>query len=299
MNTTIPDSPVARTRTGNFPIGFRRLWFDWHKDLNALLSWARENQFGAIDLGMDADQTAGPALKTGLQPGSVDLAVWQKMISPDKGVRDEAVAKNSAYIKACAAFGPMNHFLVMLPEKPELPRKENFSYMVESFRKLAPVLEAHQARIVIEGWPGPGALCCTPEGYEAFFKECPSSSMGVNYDPSHLLRMGIDPLRFLREFAGRVYHVNGKDTELLDEGLYRYGNTQESTFGKPHGFGGMNWRYTIPGHGAVRWVEIFRILADAGYKGAVSIELEDENFMAGPGAQKAGILHARDFLQSC
>jgi sugar phosphate isomerase/epimerase len=123
--------------------------------------------------------------------------------------------------------------------------------------------------------------------------------MGVNYDPSHLLRMGIDPLRFLREFASRVYHVHGKDTELIEEGLYRYGNFQEPTFGKPHGFGAVNWRYTIPGHGAVRWVEIFRILAEAGYQGAVSIELEDENFCGTTEGEKAGILHARDFLQSC
>ena len=49
----------------------------------------------------------------------------------------------------------------------------------------------------------------------------------------------------------------------------------------------------------MRWVEIFRILADAGYKGAVSIELEDENFNGTPEGEKAGILHARDFLQSC
>lgn len=47
--------------------------------------------------------------------------------------------------------------------------------MVESFGELVPVLEANDARLVIEGWPGPGALCCTPEGYRAAFKELPSS----------------------------------------------------------------------------------------------------------------------------
>jgi len=299
MSSSKSKSQVAKTRTGGFPIGFRRMWFDWHKDLKALLAWSREHRFGVIDLGQDADQSAAVAVQGGFRPGSVDLLEWKKMISPEKAVRDDAVARNAAYIKACAAFGPMNHFLVMLPEKPELKRSENFGYMVESFRQLAPALEAHQAKIVIEGWPGPGALCCTPEGYGAFFKECPSMAMGVNYDPSHLLRMGIDPLRFLREFASRVYHVHGKDTELIEEGLYRYGNSQEATFGKSHGFGAMSWRYTIPGHGAVRWVEIFRILAEAGYQGAVSIELEDENFCGTTEGEKAGILHARDFLQSC
>src|SRR5271170_6781969 len=98
MSTTASNSPVARTRTGGFPIGFRRLWFEWHKDLKAVLAWAHEHRFGAIDLGQDADQTAAVAVQSGLRLGSVDLAVWQKMISPDKSARDEAVAKNSAYI---------------------------------------------------------------------------------------------------------------------------------------------------------------------------------------------------------
>ena len=291
--------PIAKTRTGGFPIGFRRMWFEWQKDLKALLAWAGENGIGVIDLGNDADRSAEVTLQNGFRLGSVDLLEMKGMISPDKAVRRDAVARNAAYIKACAAFGPMNHFLAMLPEKPELKRSENFGYMVESYQQLAPVLEAHQAKIVIEGWPGPGVLCCTPEGYGAFFKECPSKSMGVNYDPSHLVRMGIDPLRFLREFASRVHHVHGKDTEMLDEGLYRYGNYQEATFGKSHGFGAMHWRYTIPGHGIARWVEIFRTLAEAGYQGAVSVELEDENFCGTTEGEKAGILHACRFLQSC
>jgi len=275
------------------------MWFEWNKDLPGLIAWAKENRIGVIDLGGDADQTAPILLKNGLKPGSIDLKAWQGLLSPDKKTRDAAVEQNIAYIKACAAFGPMNYFTVMLPEKPELKRAENFGYMVESYNKLAPVLEASQAKIVIEGWPGPGALCCTPEGYGEFFKQCPSPAMGVNYDPSHLLRMGIDPIRFLREFVGRVYHVHGKDTELLSEGLYLYGNTQEPTFGKGRGFGSVHWRYTIPGHGAVNWLEVFRILADNGYKGAVSVELEDENFNGTTEGEKAGILHGKNFLQSC
>jgi len=292
-------SPIRHTRTGQFPIGFRRMGFDSHKDLPALLSWAVSEKISVIDLGRDADQTAAVVLKHGMHPGSVDLLVWQEMISPDAATRKKAIEQNSAYIKACAKHGPMNHFLVMLPEKPELPRAENFQYMVESFQQLAPVLEASRAKIVIEGWPGPGALCCTPEGYGAFFKACSSPVFGVNYDPSHLLRMGIDPIRFLREFASRVYHVHGKDAEILDEELYLYGHEQPATFGKARGWGSFTWRYTIPGHGQSRWTEIFRILAESGYKGAVSIELEDVNFVGTPELEKTGILQGAHFLQGC
>lgn len=290
---------MSTTRTGGFTIGFRRTGSEWQKDLDRLIAWSKENGFGAIDLGKDGDRTAKMVVGAGLRVGSVDLAEWQPMISPDKGKRQAAVTTNIEYIRACAAAGPINHFLVMLPEKADLPKAENFGYMVESFSALVPALEQAKARIVIEGWPGAGALCCTPEGYRAFFKECPSKTMGINFDPSHLIRMGIDPLRFLREFAPRVYHIHGKDTELNAEGLYEYGNYQPPTFGKPPRHGAMFWRYTIPGHGIASWTESFRILQAAGYAGCVSVELEDADFSGSESAEKLGFTLGGQYLQGC
>jgi len=290
---------MMKTRTGGFSIGIRRGWSDWQKDLSAVIQWAKESGLEAIDLGRDGNTAAKQVIDAGLRVGSVDFGEWQGMLSPDKAKRKDAIAKNTDYIKACAANGPMNHFLVMLPENVNLPRAENFGYMVESFNEIAPVLEANNARIVVEGWPGPGALVCTPEGYRGFFKEVPSMAMGVNFDPSHLIRMGIDPLRFLREFATRVGHVHGKDTELNAENLYEYGHEQKPTFGKEYGFGSMAWRYTIPGQGITSWTTVFRILQDNGYKGCVCIELEDENFNGTEDGEKFGNLQGARFLTGC
>ena len=285
-----------KTRTGNFPLGFRRGGTDWQKDLPSLISWAKENALEVIDLGKDAVAAAPAVRAAGLRVGSIDLFDNKNMISPDEGKRSATLAANREFIQACASDEPTNFFLVMLPEKPELPRAENFGYMVESFAALAPVLEANNSRIVIEGWPGPGVLCCTPEGMRAFFQAVPSKAMGVNYDPSHLLRMGIDPLRFLREFGKRVYHVHGKDTELLAEDQYEYGTEQPATFAKPIRFGAHAWRYTIPGHGQVRWVETLRLLVEQGYQGCVSIELEDANFNGPTESEQLGILLGARFL---
>lgn len=288
-----------KTRTGNYPIGFRRGGGAWQKDLPALIAWAQANDLSVIDLGVDADVAGKAVHEAGLRIGSVDLPDNKGMISADKGRRAAALARNAEYVATCAAYGAMNHFLVMLPEDPSLPRAENFGYMVESFGELAPVLEKHGAKLVIEGWPGPGALCCTPEGYRAFFAAVPSPVMGVNYDPSHLIRMQVDPMRFLREFGARVFHVHGKDTEILAENVYEYGIEQPPTFGKPSAYAGMTWRYTIPGHGIARWVEIFRVLVEKGYQGAVSIELEDANFHRAAEAEQLGILQGARFLTGC
>jgi sugar phosphate isomerase/epimerase len=290
---------MLSTRTGGFAIGFRRGWSDWQKDLSALLEWAKGEELGVVDLGRDGDTAAKQVKEAGIRIGSVDLAEWQGMISPDAGKRKAAVQRNAEYVAACATHGAHNHFLVMLPEDASLSRSDNFGYMVESVNELAPYLEKHGSKLVIEGWPGPGALCCTPEGYRACFEQCPSLSVGVNYDPSHLVRMGIDPIRFVEEFKSRVYHVHGKDTEIVPEALYEFGTEQPATFAKGHGFGAHHWRYTIPGHGCIRWVRAFQILAASGYTGAVSIELEDENFNVSEEGEKLGLKLGSAFLAGC
>jgi len=288
-----------RTRTGSFSIGIRRGGGEWQKDIDRLIAWAKDNGIEALDLGRDGETTVGPVVESGLRVGSVDLAEWHKMLSPDGDTRKAAVARNTEYIKACSAHGPMNYFLVMLPENKDLPRAENFGYMVESFTELVPVLEENKSTIVIEGWPGPGALCCTPEGYKALFKEVPSKAMGVNYDPSHLIRMGIDPIRFLKEVADRVYHIHGKDTEIIAENVQEYGTEQPPTFGKGFRFGSICWRYTIPGHGQMRWLKAFEILKDVGYAGCISIELEDQNFNGSEAGEQLGYVLGANFLKGC
>ena len=282
------------TSTGNFPIGFRR-GGGWQKDLPALVEWAKENGLAAIDLSRDPAQIS-VVEAAGLQVGSIDLLEWQNMLSPDKAQRDDAVAKNCEYVENC---GARNYFTVMLPQKAELSRRENFAFMVESFNALAPAMEKAGGHLVIEGWPGPGALCCTPESYRAFFKECSSQSMGINYDPSHLLRMGIDPLRFLNEFVGRVYHVHGKDAQITADDLYNYGHEQAATFKDDPPFGGSSWRYTIPGEGDSNWKEICRVLQDNNYTGAICIELEDMNYNGSEEGEKRGFLASARFLSEC
>jgi sugar phosphate isomerase/epimerase len=288
------------TRTGRFPIGFRVGWSDWQKDLAKVIAWAKGTGFNALDVGRNGDVAGKMVKDAGLKVGSVDLKEWNGMLSPDPGKRTAAVDTNAEYVKAvAAAIGPANHFVVMLPEDPAKPRKDNFAWMVESFSALAPTLEHNNARIVIEGWPGPGALCCTPETYRAFFKAVPSKSMGINFDPSHLIRMGIDPHRFLLEFADRVGHVHGKDAILLSDLMYDCGWEQPATFHRSFGFGATVWRYTIPGHGQFNWVQGFGVLKERGYTGCVCVELEDENFNGTETGEQTGLRLGRDYLEGC
>ena len=285
-----------KTATGNFPLGWRRRNFAWEQDLDGMIAWALENDLEVIDLGRDADEITKTVADAGLRVGSADLTVWTEMMSPDAGARRDAVARNAEYIRDCAAAGAKTFFICMVPEDPSRSRAENFGYMVESYSALRAAFEDNDAYLVIEGWPGPGSLVCTPETYRAFIEQVGSPNMGVNYDPSHLVRMGIDPIRFLKEFVGHVFHVHGKDAMIIDENLYQYGNLQEATFASPFKYGGMNWRYTIPGHGVSDWKIILSILQDSGYDGCVSIELEDHYYDDTEYEQKQGVLQGVKFL---
>lgn len=289
---------MITTKTGSFPVGFRQGWSDWQKDLPTLIAWAKANNFGVVDVGRSvADAQAVTA--AGLQVGSIDLLEWQPMLSTDAAARRDAIAANQTFIKDAVAAGASKFFWVALPEDPALPRLQNYGYTVEALQQLAPTLEQHGGQLVIEGYPGAGALCCTPETYRAAFKEADSPAIGINYDPSHLLRMGIDPIRFLKEFVGKVGHVHGKDAEVLADDLYEYGWEQPATFKPNPDFGLSAWRYTLPGQGNTNWAEVFRILKANNYHGAVCIELEDHNYNGTEAGEKLGLINSASFLSSC
>ncbi len=280
------------TRTGGFPVGFRECF-------PASLEWALPHDFGVIDLTGGATEKVALAHEAGLRVGAVDLPNWRELITADQDGRDRAVRAAGEFVRVCTSDGPLTFMTIMLPRDPELERRENFEHMLAAYTDLANVLEECDARIVIEGWPGPGALCCTPEGYRAFFERCPSDRIGVNYDPSHLIRMGIEPLRFLREFADRVFHVHAKDTELSPENFYEYGHEIPATFAPAPAHGQWAWRYTIPGHGQMRWSKAFAILEERGYGGCVCVELEDADFGGTEALKQEGLTLAGAFLSGC
>jgi sugar phosphate isomerase/epimerase len=288
---------MVTTRTGKLRIGFRDA-VPWKAETEVLAKWAKEQGFAFLDLTGEGDRKLRKLRDAGLDAGAVDLPNRQGMIAADRRARKDALAENAAFIKRCA--GARLFLTIMLPEAPALERRQNFAYMVESYGELTGALEAADARLVIEGWPGPGCVCCTPEGYRAFLSECASDRVGINYDPSHLIRMGIDPLRFVREFADKIYHIHAKDTEIIAENEYEYGREIPAIFAPAIGYGALAWRYTVPGHGQMRWAEAFRILEESGYAGAIAIELEDARFSdSAPETTQTALRLAGTYLSGC
>jgi sugar phosphate isomerase/epimerase len=140
---------------------------------------------------------------------------------------------------------------------------------------------------VMEGWHPdgyPGNLAYSPELWEWMF----SLGLYLNFDPSHLLWLGIDPVAALRPYVDKVAHAQAKDIELFPERRHRYG-----FFGKaaerddPWDVGW--WRYRVPGLGQVDWVRIVDALYEGGFDGTLSVEHEDPVWGGTPDRVRAGL----------
>jgi sugar phosphate isomerase/epimerase len=263
------------------------------------VAWCKAEDFDAIDLGMgDLAARAQAVRDAGLVVGTVDLPGTGKLLSPDEAERKKGQEEGIAAINAMADAGCDKAFCVFFPGDGRQSRRDSFENWKASFPAVAAEAEKRGVRIGVEGWPGPNnsALGVTPETLRAMFAAVPTEAFGINYDPSHLIRVGVDHKRFLDEFAGRVIHAHGKDTALDAAGAYAYGNIGP-TFDKAVGFGGGDWRYTIPGEGDADWAYITYRLAKAGFDGVISIELEDFRYNGSVEGEKRGLNRAKDYLK--
>ena len=291
---------VATTLTGNFPIGLRLTGTLIDRPVAETAEWAMAQGFGCVDLAAQQLVTLGSWEGAGLPVGTIDLfgSEWGGMLSANADTRQSTVAAAKQMIRDSAAAGVKIIFIVMLAEDETLPRKETFGYMVETYGQLREVLAETGIRLAIEGWPGCNALCCNPESYRAFLQQINSPYIGINYDPSHLIRMGIDPLRFIKEFGSQVVHIHGKDTLIDQERLYDIGHEQDAVFAENFAWGGATWRYTIPGKGYAPLTEILNEAVAANYDGYVSIELEDVDYNGTLEGEQRGFISSLDFLKT-
>jgi sugar phosphate isomerase/epimerase len=105
---------------------------------------------------------------------------------------------------------------------------------------------------------------------------------GFNFDPSHLIWQGVDPVEFIRYFPDRIYHVHMKDASVTLNG--RTGIlASHVSFGDAR----RGWDFRSVGRGGVRFEEIIRALNAVKYTGPLSVEWEDSGMDREHGAAEA------------
>ena len=135
-------------------------------------------------------------------------------------------------------------------------------------------------------WPSGHNLAYSPSIWRTMFDEF-GDTIGLNFDPSHLVWQMIDLETTIQEFGERFYHVHAKDLQIDHQGLYDHGVLSL----------GMGWQVPrLPGLGEVDWRVFFSALYRVGYDFVVSIEHEDRGFEGTDELVKRGFLIARDVL---
>jgi sugar phosphate isomerase/epimerase len=158
----------------------------------------------------------------------------------------------------------------------------------------------HGVTFVIENCPMEG---WHPDGYPANLAYSPQlwdwmAGLGLylNFDPSHLVWLGIDPVPVAATYAGRIRHVQAKDVEIDAERRNRYGVFGNAVHRAARPWESGWWRYRIPGLGEVDWTTLVSTLAAAGYDGVISVEHEDPVWSGSVDQVHQGLVLARETL---
>ena len=106
---------------------------------------------------------------------------------------------------------------------------------------------------------------------------------GFNFDPSHLVWQGIDPVVFIKRLGGCIYHAHAKDGEVQADEVRRSGVLSGGSWSRPD----RGFRFRVPGWGGVDWRRVLSALAAAGYDYVLSFEHEDPVMSPEDGCEKA------------
>ncbi|HON67358.1 MAG TPA: sugar phosphate isomerase/epimerase [Phycisphaerae bacterium] len=275
------------------------------------IAFARSNGFGCVELIVKPDTPYLPG-KDGWQ----DRAAQMEADFDATGLRISCVAgfyvnHMDADPQVAAAHAEQTRRTILLAEFLGVPTVAGFSGRVVGedleaslprFKQIwsehARFAADHGVRIAFEHCPmgrfhSPfgGINCiCTPAMWDRCFDAVPSDALGLEWDPSHLVCMQIDPVANARRYGSKVFHVHAKDAKVNRDAVARFGLYHEGAT-----------EHCFPGLGDTNWGAVIKELRRAGYDGDLNIEgWHDDVFQNhdnGPQLEDLGLLIAKRHLE--
>ena len=138
-------------------------------------------------------------------------------------------------------------------------------------------------KIALEMHPG---FCVYNTASLLKLRDAVGEEIGANFDPSHLIWQGMDPVASIKKLKGAIFHFHAKDTYIdpynnavngvLDTG--NYGNVMD-----------RSWTFRTVGYGtdSGKWKAMMSALRMVDYDYAISIEHEDSLMSVKEGLEKA------------
>ncbi len=240
-----------------------------------------------------ASEIAGAIAAKGL--GISALGFYPNPLHPDPEHRAQVIGHLKHVITAAEKMGVelVNTFM---GGDAAMTQDENWEEALKVWPDIVAFARDHGRRITIENcpmifsrdeWPAGHNIAWSPYIWRRILEQW-GDTIGLNYDPSHLVWLMIDQERFIREFGPHILHFQAKDLEIDPDGLYERGSLS----------GGIGWQVPrLPGLGQVPWPRVFGALWRVGYQGDCIIEHEDRKFEKTDELVKRGFLIARDVLR--
>jgi sugar phosphate isomerase/epimerase len=295
LTAPFPNTPLAEVAQWAGGNGFESLEIAcWPQSKGPARRYAGTSHIDVADLsesraGEIVDEVASHGLSIS------GLGYYPNPMHPDAEVREAAIAHQKLVIEACAKM-KVPFFNTFMGGDSSLHVDANWERALEIWPPIVEHAKAHGVKITIENcpmifshdeWPAGNNIAWSPYIWRRIIAEW-GDTIGLNYDPSHLVWLMIDQERFIREFGPNILHVQAKDVEIDRDGLYERGALS----------GGIGWQIPrLPGLGEANWGRIFAALWRAGYDGDIIIEHEDRDFEGSDELVKRGFLIARDILR--
>lgn len=119
----------------------------------------------------------------------------------------------------------------------------------DAIRTAADYGAGKHVQLAVDGiWPT--WLADSPNTLAKLFDDVGHTNFGVNFDPSYLTLIDVDPVAFVKQFAKRIMHVHLKDHR-----------------GRP-----PKWTHLIPGRGEMNYARVFESLQKYDFKGSAAVE---------------------------
>ena len=174
-------------------------------------------------------------------------------------------------------------------EFPQLLERQ-WSEEVEPFwQKAARTIKDRGVKIAIEMHPGQIVYNTRTL---LRLRQIVGTSLGANFDPSHLFWQGMDPMAVIRALGkGAIFHVHAKDTKINPHEMALNGGLETLLSGQ---IGDRSWDFRTVGygHGEDWWRDFLSAVRMAGYDGVLSIEHEDRLM-----GSREGIIKSVEFLK--
>jgi sugar phosphate isomerase/epimerase len=205
------------------------------------------------------------------------LGYYPNALDPNPAVVEAGVAHLKKVIKAAPLFG-MDLITSFVGRDWTQTVDENWPRFLKTWRPILKFAADHGVRIAIENcpmlftrdeWPGGKNLFTTPAIWRRAFNDLDAPNFGLNYDPSHFVLQGMNPLSPLEEFKDKLFHMHAKDVQIDQKRLDEVGR-----FAFP-----LQWHQPrIPGYGDIDWAAYMAEVQRINYAGPFCVEVEDDTF---------------------